>query len=200
MKKLYYLLGTLLLTAALAACSSEYDDPPEPWGSHQSEISTSNSDDILMNFRLLNIHGDTATLFAGNDNIVFDLVIENKSKKDFVYSRNFEGKSNLVLDDDFFCVYTEKGERIGSPWTGMFCDFTLQKKWVIPAGTTYHIRCPWKWSPNIRTTHPLCKDDNDNKKLSKGIYYTNFSVKYDNILGDKDNKIIKKFNTQFIIK
>ena len=37
MKKLFYLLGTLLLTAALAACSSEYDDPPEQPDSHQQE-------------------------------------------------------------------------------------------------------------------------------------------------------------------
>ena len=38
MKKLYYLLGTLLLTAALAACSSDYDDPPEQPNSHQDEV------------------------------------------------------------------------------------------------------------------------------------------------------------------
>ena len=38
MKKLFYLLGTLLLTAALAACSSDYDDPPEQPDSHQNEV------------------------------------------------------------------------------------------------------------------------------------------------------------------
>ena len=38
MKKLFYLLGTLLLTAALAACSSDYDDPPEQPNSHQDEV------------------------------------------------------------------------------------------------------------------------------------------------------------------
>ena len=38
MKKLVYLLGTLLLTAALAACSSDYDDPPEQPNSHQDEV------------------------------------------------------------------------------------------------------------------------------------------------------------------
>ena len=37
MKKLYYLLGTLLLTAALAACSSDYDEPEQP-NSHQDEV------------------------------------------------------------------------------------------------------------------------------------------------------------------
>ena len=38
MKKLFYFLGTLLLTAALAACSSDYDDPPEQPNSHQNEV------------------------------------------------------------------------------------------------------------------------------------------------------------------
>ena len=39
MKKLFYLLNGLLLTAALAACSSDYDDPPEQPNSHQNEVS-----------------------------------------------------------------------------------------------------------------------------------------------------------------
>ena len=44
MKKLYYLLGTLLLTATLAACSSDYDDPPEQPNSHQNEVSVDSVD------------------------------------------------------------------------------------------------------------------------------------------------------------
>ena len=44
MKKLFYLLGTLLLTAGLAACSSDYDDPPEQPGSHQNEVSVDSVD------------------------------------------------------------------------------------------------------------------------------------------------------------
>ena len=38
MKKLFYLFNTLLLTAALSACSSDYDDPPEQPNSHQNEV------------------------------------------------------------------------------------------------------------------------------------------------------------------
>jgi hypothetical protein len=44
MKKLFYLLNGLLLTAALAACSSEYDDPPEQPNSHQNEVSVDSVD------------------------------------------------------------------------------------------------------------------------------------------------------------
>ena len=44
MKKLVYLLGTLLLTAALAACSSDYDNPPEQPNSHQNEVSLDSVD------------------------------------------------------------------------------------------------------------------------------------------------------------
>ena len=44
MKKLFYLFNTLLLTAALAACSSDYDDPPEQPNSHQNEVSVDSVD------------------------------------------------------------------------------------------------------------------------------------------------------------
>ena len=40
MKKLVYLFALCLLTAGLAACSSDYDDPPEQPGSHQNETPT----------------------------------------------------------------------------------------------------------------------------------------------------------------
>lgn len=44
MKKLFYLLNGLLLTAALAACSSDYNDPPEQPNSHQNEVSVDSVD------------------------------------------------------------------------------------------------------------------------------------------------------------
>ena len=46
MKKLFYLLNGLLLTAALAACSSDYDDPPEQPNSHQNEVPVDSVDVI----------------------------------------------------------------------------------------------------------------------------------------------------------
>jgi hypothetical protein len=46
MKKLFYLLNGLLLTAALAACSSDYDDPPEQPDSHQNEVPADSVDVI----------------------------------------------------------------------------------------------------------------------------------------------------------
>ena len=44
MKKLFYLLNGLLLTTSLAACSSDYDDPPEQPNSHQNEVSVDSVD------------------------------------------------------------------------------------------------------------------------------------------------------------
>jgi len=46
MKKLFYLLNGLLLIATLAACSSDYDDPPEQPNSHQNEVSVDSVDVI----------------------------------------------------------------------------------------------------------------------------------------------------------
>lgn len=44
MKRPIYILNTLLLTAALAACSCDYDDPPEQPESHQNEVPTDSID------------------------------------------------------------------------------------------------------------------------------------------------------------
>ena len=44
MKKLVYLFGLFLLIAGLAACSSDYDDPPEQPNSHQNEVSVDSVD------------------------------------------------------------------------------------------------------------------------------------------------------------
>ena len=45
MKKLVYILGSLFLFSAIfAACSSDYDDPPEQPNSHQNEVSVDSVD------------------------------------------------------------------------------------------------------------------------------------------------------------
>lgn len=46
MKKTIYLFGTLLLTAALAACSSDYNDPPEQPGTHQMDEAENDTTDF----------------------------------------------------------------------------------------------------------------------------------------------------------
>ena len=213
MKKLVFLLSSLLIAMTFAACSngSLVDDPEQPnqhqdgnpinnSGEDPDEETEGDSDDIRLHFTLLNDSGDKTNIFSEDENIIFDLEIENKSQKDFVYSYNFEGNSDLVLDKDFFCVYTEKGGKIGHPWTGMFCEFSMQKEWVIAAGETYHIRCPWMFTSNYNATHPLCKGDENIQKLSEGSYYTSFSVTYNKLPNEKSSKVTKTFNTKFTIQ
>lgn len=88
MKKLVYLLGTLLLTAALAACSSSdlYDDPPEQPESHQMEEKGENEND------------------GSGENGEVGVVPHNKLSNEFLTFMNeeFPDDINFVHSKNFF--------------------------------------------------------------------------------------------------
>ena len=172
------------MAVMVSSCSSEDDDD-------------NNSSDVELNFSLLNENGKESTIFKEGENVCFDLEIVNNGNSDFVYCLNFDG-GDLVLDNDFFCVYTEKGERIGTPWTGMFCEMSLQKEWHIPAKTTHHVRCSWLSSSVFTNTHPLCKFE-ESPSLSQGVYKVAFDVKYRTSSNAK-KLINKKFNIKFAVE
>lgn len=186
-KILFFAVALFLMGMVVAACSSEEDvvDMNEEYG------------DIKLNFSLLNENGEETTIFKEGECVCFDLEIINNSNSDFVYCLNFDG-GDLVLDNDFFCVYTEKGERIGTPWTGMFCEMSLQKKWHIPAKTTHHVRCSWLGSSVFTITHPLCKFE-ESPHLAPGVYKTAFDVKY-RASSNATKLIDKKFNVKFRVE
>ena len=184
-KALRFLPALLFLVMTVAVMSCSDDEESVDFG------------DIKLNFSLLNEEGEETAIFKEGENVCFDLEIVNNGNSDFVYCLNFDG-GDLVLDRDFFCVYTEKGNRIGTPWTGMFCEMSLQKEWHIPAKATHHIRCSWLGSSVFTTTHPLCKFETS-PHLAQGVYKTVFDVKY-HASSNLTKLVNKKFNIKFRIE
>lgn len=129
---------------------------------------------IDFNFQLRTVEGDSSHGFGYGDNIVFDLEIINNSDFDVTYGPN---DADVVLDDELFRVYSKDGREIGLPWTGMYCEFSEQQYWTIPAKSVKHVICPWFQCESASPSHPLCKAV-DNPLLSVGDYYTRFSVSY----------------------
>jgi hypothetical protein len=197
MRRYIYYFVLLFFTCGIISCNND-DFSDEP-----NDVISDENGDMVLKFSLLNVDGNETTSFKKKENIIFDLAIENRSNKDFIYHRNFEGDSDYSLDSDFFCVKTEKGKKVGVPWSGMFCEFSLQNDFTIPAGTTRHVTCSWLLQDDIRTTHPLCKGEDSftpsNQPLSKGNYYTSFVVKYRAYHND-ENLTEKKFTINFSVK
>ena len=192
-----------LLFAGFTACSNDIDND-----SLIDDIAWSPDDNVLIELSLLNDKGQKCSVFKEQDAILFDLNIDNRSIAEVCIVDGFGDGSNLFFDKNFFCIYTAKGERINVPWSGMFCEYILNNKLSISAGTSYHIECPWRYGnyDNIgrfTTSFPLCKSiDNEDSScptLQKGKYYTEFVVKFKSTL--TSNKLSeKKFHYNFKVE
>ena len=184
MKK-YFLIFALMLMAmglsfTVVSCSS---DDTYMYDGNQQDILTNNEGNIK--FRLLNQDGVETTVFKKGENIIFDLSIENNTDVNWTLVYGFKG-GDIVLGEDFFCVYKANGEYIGVPWSGMFCEESLQQEWIYLPHSIVHIKCPWYMDSSIWIGNPLCKgtvSGEDWPVLSEGSYYTAFSITYNKNLG-----------------
>lgn len=154
MKKSLFFTIVALFMMALYGCSKD-DDP-----------------DIKVDFQLKNSDGIECYDFKEGENVIFDLIITNNSDRDIFYGPN----ADIIFCNDLFCVYSDDGNSLGLPWTGMFCEYTGQQSFIIPANTIKHILCPWNLCKEIYCSHPLCKGE-DKEKLPVGGYNSRFSIK-----------------------
>lgn len=192
-------LGLLFLVAGLASCNNDretdstlensygegmvnsLDDrnkAPNDWTN-----AVSNEEGNII-FKLCDATLNPKLSFRKGENVVFDLVIENTSDNDLVLKRDFEG-GDIILDSSCFCVYNEDGEIVGVPWTGVFCEESLQDTWYYPAHTIKHITCDWnqEW---VGTSHPFCNGyDGEERRpcLPEGNYTVRFNVIYNTNIG-----------------
>lgn len=173
-KKLHIMMSAMLLMLAgtvMTACSSDDD-----------------VDFIKVDFQLQNEDGIECYDFNEGDNVIFDLIISNNSNGDISYGPK---NADIIFGNDMFCVYSDDDSSIGLPWTGMYCEFTGQKFFIIPANTVKHIYCPWNLCKEIDCSHPLCKGE-DKEKLPAGNYYSRFSIKIKNKTTTRNRTFIIK--------
>lgn len=179
MKKYLYFLMSAVLIVMSAGCSSEGED-------------INNTEGIITTFHLLNENGEETTTFKSGENIFFDLEIVNNCDTMMVFTS--ENQNNIVIqqgiskdgadlffplsNEDLFSIYDKKGEKIGNPYTGLYCNTSFMK--VIEPHSNYHARCNWKetgegfWQPDV--TFPFCKLGSM-EDLPVGEYYISFRIK-----------------------
>ena len=202
MKKVFVMMGILLSLGLLCACSSDEEDIIDNGG-------------IIMSFRLLNENGEETNSFKSGENIFFDMEIVNNCDTMMLFTAEYineraaqfgirENGADLLFPlssiEDFFCVYSEDGKKIGIPYTGLYSDVP----WMgIYSHSTYHVRCNWKETEEFATrddvTYPLSKIS-AMPDLPVGNYYVSFTIKYRTMANDPESKFrIKNFNYQFTV-
>ncbi|AGA76815.1 hypothetical protein [Echinicola vietnamensis] len=135
----------------------------------QSNVSTQNCantsfDELAVDFCLLSIDSVPATSFRQGENIIFALTLHNLTsdqltiKPAFLHNHPFAVRSQ----NDIF--------GIGTPITGVWCQFSLNpQELVLAKGTSITLRAPWFWDDEITPTYPLCKADS-NPVIPPGNY------------------------------
>lgn len=139
MKKLAYLFGLFLLTIGLAACSSDYDDPPEQPGSHQQEELT---DSIGVNNDTTEVDSTAYTVISAvpvseEVKAFFDEALPNENRTP-AFSFSTENKAEFFVinsQDELESRY--KGESILPEID--FAKFTLIIGKAYMLGMTYHV-------------------------------------------------------------
>ena len=104
-------------------------------------------------------------------------------------------------DNIIFCVYDKDGKMIGVPYSGMFCNFSLQTWMTIDSHSTYHLRCKWKETGKYDdVTYPLC-GCSDLPDLPLGEYQVSFSIEYrKKANGPKSKFHTAAFNYKFTVE
>ena len=137
MKKLFYLLNGLLLTAALAACSSDYDDPPEQPNSHQNEVSVDSVDSTPDEGAAKDYTVISSVPVSDEVKAFFDEALPNENRTP-AFSFSTENKAEFFVinsQDELESRY--KGESILPEID--FAKYTLIIGKAYMPGLTYHV-------------------------------------------------------------
>ena len=132
------LLALFLLTAGLAACSSDYDDPPEQPGSHQNETPT-DSVEITPDEGAAKDYTVISTVPVSEEvKAFFDKALPNENRTP-AFSFSTENKAEFFVinsQDELESRY--KGESILPEID--FAKFTLIIGKAYMLGMTYHVK------------------------------------------------------------
>jgi hypothetical protein len=149
---------------------------------------------ITFKFCLLNENRMPVTVFNVGENIVFSFSITNDKGKIIYFPTDF-------INTEFYRVFQQNGTDMGKSWTGLWCDYNLQKQEIELKSSGYQsFDCPWILKETFQPNYPLCMSESK-LPLFAGDYYA--IIKSDFIyFVDNERKEIKNisFKINFKIK
>lgn len=170
-------MSVLLALGLFSACGNS-DDIPDT-NNHSEKEGAGTIEEIsgdMVIFQLQNEDGMECYDFKEGDNIIFWLEIKNDTDEDAILPPFSE-----VLGLDVFSVYSQEGEKIGTPWDVIMTSFRECE--IIGAHSSVKFVCPWFDIPALyfnRTEHYYSEYfyKKENKSpLPKGEYYSEFVIK-----------------------
>ena len=168
-QKVVFLMSIMFMAFVVVGCSSDDvdDDINDPVNSKYLY----SDDNYQVDFFLTNISGEETAIFKYGENIVFNLIILNKTNEQVL----IEGGVTQLLGNNVFRVYSKDGKDIGVSWeygdieTVMFYLFPHQERqWS----------CPWMSDVLCYPSKPFVMKEGV-KLLSKGTYYSTFDIRID---------------------
>ena len=143
-------------TLCLSSCSS--DDEEEIFK------------DVAVKFSLFNEKGEETTTFKYGENIIFDLVIKNRTDQEVELLDSFDDSNYYI---NAFIIYTSDGLVVGYPY-----DLIRDAEPYLLPRETIHWRTCWMVNPTETTDYAPFISTALKEPLPKGNYYTVFSFLY----------------------
>lgn len=176
-KKLLLMMSVLLAIGLFNACNKSDDVTDINNHSEKEEAGaiTKNSG-YMVKFQLQNKDGMECYNFKEGDNIIFRLEIKNDTDEDAILPPFSE-----VLGLDVFCVYSQEGIKIGTPWDVIMTSFRECE--IIGPHSSVVFVCPWFDIPALyfeRTEHYYSEyfyKKDEKSPLPKGEYFSEFDIK-----------------------
>lgn len=148
---------------------------------------------IVFKFCLLNEQGEPATVFKEGENFTFCFSLNNKTKDNISISTDF-------INNDFYRVYRNDNTDMGTPWTGIWCDFSIKPTEMnIASLTTMQLNCPWVLTSYARPDYPFCASESKDV-LPKGNYYTTIHTRFKYVINKKQFNEKMHFRINFKIQ
>ena len=171
------------------------------------EISSNSSieykvDNIAFQFCLVDENENPSTKFRKGEYFSFYFKMTNLSEHTIIIDANF-------FTDDFFMVYNRKNKKVGKPWTGAFCAFSLDPRTIeILPKESKTIQLPWYLNLHsttnenfhYSTSYPFCKVL-DKESVEDTLYVGEYTCKFpiDLLIYTKNGKEEKINNLFFAI-
>jgi hypothetical protein len=136
----------MMLILGFSTCSSD-DDKEDITNTFPQA-----KDSVVVDFLLLNEHGDTTTVFNEGEDIIFDLSITNYMSTSLTYVLP------QLFGDNTFRVYTLNDEDCGLPWLS-------DRDWedilrTLLSGRKLHYQCSWYGHSESQYHFPAPKNNN----------------------------------------
>jgi hypothetical protein len=128
--------------------------------------------DIAFRFCILNQEGDPSTILKYGENFTLYFSFTNKMQDTIFVTTEF-------IDSNFFRIFNFiRNVDMGKPWTGIWCQFSLEPHIIILApNKTKELKCPWILKEDNKPDYPLCMSESK-EFLPSGEYFTNINLNF----------------------